>query len=320
MGPTNTALVKLFHADKALREAQERLDAASKDLRVQQRRVTDLTEKQKTAATTLTQTQAQAKSIELDLKSREEHIEKLRTQQQNAKNNKEYQAFLIEISTEKADRQKIEEQLLGLMEKTEADQKAATEATGLLEAENAKLEATKQNIGTRLTDLQKEVDDLRPARDAAAAAVPSRAREQFEKLADHHDGEAMASVTKPNPKYEEYVCGACHMDLVVDVYNKLKTRDDLIFCPSCRRILYVPEELTPEKAVAKKKTPRAKKAPEIAAAPRRGESAIDVLRSVSQDEDDEPASSPDDVPQASNDTPAGAGAGDASSEPTTTNH
>ena len=44
MGPTNVALVKLFQADLQLRAAQTRLEAASKDVRVQQRRVDDLAE------------------------------------------------------------------------------------------------------------------------------------------------------------------------------------------------------------------------------------------------------------------------------------
>jgi hypothetical protein len=39
------------------------------------------------------------------------------------------------------------------------------------------------------------------------------------------------------------------MDLVRDVYNKLHTRDELVFCPSCRRILYIPDDLPPELAI-----------------------------------------------------------------------
>jgi len=44
MGPTNVALVKLYRANEALREAQDRLDAASKNVRVQERKVNDLIE------------------------------------------------------------------------------------------------------------------------------------------------------------------------------------------------------------------------------------------------------------------------------------
>ena len=45
----------------------------------------------------------------------------------------------------------------------------------------------------------------------------------------------------------------CMMDLVTDVYNKLHTRDDMVFCPSCRRILYIPDDLPPDMAVHKKR-------------------------------------------------------------------
>ena len=54
------------------------------------------------------------------------------------------------------------------------------------------------------------------------------------------------------------------MDLVRDVYNKLHTRDDLVFCPSCRRILYIPDDLPPELAIKSRPKPKEK---EVAAAP-----------------------------------------------------
>ena len=76
------------------REAQARLDAATKDVRIQERRVNDLAEKHKLASTRLREAQSKQGQLDLDLKTRDAHIEKLRTQQQNAKNNKEYQAFL----------------------------------------------------------------------------------------------------------------------------------------------------------------------------------------------------------------------------------
>src|SRR4051794_1012882 len=53
MGPTNVALVNLFRADLHLREAIARLDAAERNVRIQERRVADLAEKSKLAHTTL---------------------------------------------------------------------------------------------------------------------------------------------------------------------------------------------------------------------------------------------------------------------------
>ncbi|HVT89118.1 MAG TPA: C4-type zinc ribbon domain-containing protein [Tepidisphaeraceae bacterium] len=286
MGPTNTALVSLYKADQQLRTAQAKYDSANKDVRVQQRRVDDLAERQRLAHARLMEVRSQSSQVELDLKTRDEHIEKLRTQQQNSKNNKEYQAFLVEINTEKVDKNKIEEELIKLMEQVEKGQADEKELTGQLESEKIRLETMKKEIEGKLVTLQQEIDSLRGPREKAFEAVPPKARDVFERLADRHEGEAMSALGKPDRRREQYICTACNMELVTDVYNKLHSRDELQFCPSCQRILYIPEELPPETAVHKKKIAKPRKAPEIGAAPPRQQSAVDVLNSVMPDEDD----------------------------------
>ena len=249
MGPTNVALVAYYKADQELRAAQARLDAAAKDVRVQERRVNDLIEKQRLAQSKLRETQSKAGQLELDLKSRDAHIEKLRTQQQNAKNNKEYQTFLVEINTQKVDRNKVEDETMKLLEQVERSNKELQEITQQLEGERQKLAALKEQIGGKLAVLQQEIDAIKPNVEAAGAKVPAKAREVFDRMAERFDGEAMSAIAKPDRRREEYVCTACMMDLVVDVYNKLHSRDELIFCPSCRRILFIPDDLPPEVAI-----------------------------------------------------------------------
>lgn len=285
MGPTNIALVQLYQADQALRQAQGRLEAATKNVRIQERRVRDLEQKLGGQQQALKEQQAQAGQYELEVKSRDQRIERLRGQQQAAKNNKEYQAFLVEINTEKVDRNKAEEQALKVLEQVERGQAEIKELAVHLEGERSKLQSMKDQMGDTVARLQAEIDALRPARDQAAAATPAKALTAFERLADRFDGEAMSALSKPDRRREEYVCTACMMDLVTDVYNKLHARDELLFCPSCHRILYIPEELPPETAVNKKKITREKPAGDApGATTRRQESAVDVLRSLTPDE------------------------------------
>src|SRR5258707_8199009 len=176
MGPTNIALVKLAQADQKLREAQGRLDAAGKNVRIQERRVADLTQKLNVAHTELRSQQAKAAEFELDIKTRDARIERLRTQQQVAKNNKEYQAFLIEISTEKVDRGKTEDELIKVMEIVEKAQAENAAMAANVATETAKLTELKAQSGETLGKLKAEVDALRPAREAAAPALPARMR------------------------------------------------------------------------------------------------------------------------------------------------
>ena len=257
MGPTNVALVKLFQADQQLRAARERLDAAAKNVRVQERRVNDTAAKLKAAQQHHRELQARSGALDLDLRSRDAHIEKLRTQQQSAKNNKEYQAFLIEINTAKLDKGKVEDEAMRSMEQVD---KAAAEAAGLatqLEAEKVRHAELAAQSGEILKALQVEVDALVPARQAAAAGLSAKVLAEFDRLADRFDGEPLSALAKPDRRREEYLCTACNMDLVTDVYNKLHSRDELVYCPSCRRLLFIPEDLPPEAAIGKAKpTPR----------------------------------------------------------------
>jgi uncharacterized protein len=295
MGPTNIALVKLFRADQNLRTAQERYDTAARSVRLLERKVADLTAKLTASQKTLREQQATAGNMDLDLKTREAHIEKLRTQQQQAKTNKEYQVFLTEINTEKVDRNRVEEEAIGALEVVERTQGEVKALQGQLDEEQKKLTEVKAQLGGKLAELQTEIDELRPAREVAFNAVPPRAVKEFERLAERFEGEAMSALEKPDRRHEEYVCGACQMTLVVDVYNRLHSRDELVTCPSCGRMLYIPEELPPEVAVNKAKEvkePRPKKekapsksAPSVGARINRQSSAEDVVNSVTIEED-----------------------------------
>jgi predicted nucleic acid-binding Zn-ribbon protein len=262
MGPTNIALVKLFKAETRLRESQRRLSAVTKNVRLQQARADDLITRRDSTHTELTRTRAKVAEFELEIKSRDEKIEQMRTAQAQAQTNREYQAFLVQINTQKVDRTKIEEDMLKLMEQGEKLQAELSQLTAQAETESAKLTQMHGDIDARVKMLSDEVASAQPERDEAAAAISPRAREVFDKLADKFDGEAMAPIEKPHPKREEYICSVCNLDLTLDVYNRLHTRDEPVMCPSGNHLLYIPDDLPPEKAVHKpkeKKAPRPKK-------------------------------------------------------------
>jgi predicted nucleic acid-binding Zn-ribbon protein len=261
MGPTNLALVKLFEADRKLREAQATLETASHAVRIQERRVHDLSEKLRLGQQTFKEQQAKHANLEMDLRARDQHIEKLRNQQQAAKNNKEYQALLVEINTRKVDRGKVEEQTLQLLDAAEKQKQEIAANSAALETEKAKLATLKEQNGDTIARLTAAVDAIRPERVAAEQAVPPKVRDMFNRLADRFDGEAMAGIDRPDRRKEEYLCTACNMDLVRDIYNKLKSRDDVVTCPNCQRILFIPEHFTAEMAIGGPSKVTVKRAP-----------------------------------------------------------
>jgi predicted nucleic acid-binding Zn-ribbon protein len=309
MGPTNIALVKLFRADQNLRSAQEDYESAARSVRILERKVGELTGKLNALQKSLREQQTAAANLDLDLKTREAHIEKLRTQQQQAKTNKEYQVFLTEINTEKVDRNKIEEEAIKALEVVERTQGEVKVIQTQLSEEQGKLTTVHGQLAGKLSELQTEIDRLKPAREEAYNAVSPKARTAFERLAERFEGEAMSALEKPDRRHEEYVCGACQMALVVDVYNRLHSRDEMVMCPSCGRMLYIPEDLPPEVAVNKVKEakPKKEKQPKgrsgVGAAVNRQSSAEDVVNSVTIEEDaPEAARTVGDASEASDDT------------------
>jgi uncharacterized protein len=281
MGPTNVALVRLFKADTRLREAQARLDAVTKNVRMQQKRVDELAGRQTTGSADLLKMQGKAGELDLEIKSRDARIEHLREQQNVAQTNREYQAFLVEINTIKVDKAKIEEEQLQLMEKIEALQKDLAAAKSQHEEHSTKLSAMQGEIDARVKEAKEDVDSARPARDEAASAVPLQARQLYERLAEKFEGEAMAPIEKPHPRREEYICSSCNLDLTVDVYNRLHTRNEPLMCPSGMHLLYIPEDLTVDVAVHKpgaKKSPA--KAPKVAKSPKHRDRTKDLAAPV----------------------------------------
>lgn len=280
MGPTNIALVTYFQADIAVRQAQARYEAATHDVRIQSRRVSDLTERHRAMTQQLREAQAHSARLDLELKARDEHIEKLRTQQQSAKSNREYQAFLIEINTAKVDRAKLEDEGMKALEGAEKLRQELADLHAHVEAERAKLQTMQGQIEQRTADLRAEIERLKPLRDAAAERVPPKPREVFERLQERTDGEAMAPIDRPDPRREEYICTACNMEIVIDIYNKLHARDEVVFCPSCRRMLYIPAELPGVAPPAAPKPAKAKPArsPRAARGATRDAEAVDPAK------------------------------------------
>lgn len=288
MGPTNVALYKLYQADSRLREAIKRLEAVTKNVRLQHRKVDDLTSRQQTCSSDLVKHQAKNGELELEIKSHEEKIERLRQQQSQAQTNREYQALLIEINTHKVDKGKLEEESLKLMETIEKLQKEIETLGHQLANEKNKLAELQGSIDAQVQELSAEVESLKPAREQAYSLVPEKVRQIFDRLAERYDGEALEPIDKPHPKREEYIATICNIDLTVDIYNRLHSRDELIFCPSCGRILYIPEELIPERAVNKPKEKKVRKPKQDLAAPVPLQTlAGSVVRSVDQEPDDD---------------------------------
>ena len=105
------------------------------------------------------------------------------------------------------------------------------------EKERQGLENTSKVAKSFKQDSQAELAELERQRSQAAAAVPGIALAIFERVAQHHEGEALATVVQSHPRRQEYICNGCNMNVTLEQYLALQTRDEIQQCNTCGRVL-----------------------------------------------------------------------------------
>ncbi len=240
---TIPSLLALYRIDHDLHEFKNRLSAVLKDQVTIENNIVQLKAALAELESAGRKLQATISSYELDMKSRQEHIEKMRTSLNNAKTNKEYSAILIQISAEKDEISKLETIILDFMGQLEANTKSVVTTRDQLAAAEKNLDESRQKSSQRVHELQTHIDQLKTRRAAAQQHVPSESRKQYERICQRYPGDAMAPVDFDENDMENITCGGCFMGLNIEDVNLLRGRDEIRRCQSCGRILYMPEML-----------------------------------------------------------------------------
>jgi len=174
----------------------------------------------------------QYRTLEAEVQFNLSKIQKSQEKLRSVKTNKEYQSSLKEIDDIKAVESKLEDEMLELLEKIEAAEKAIKDRrqhyTQIVDESNREKEAIERDAEQR----QRNLAELDSKRVAIAAELDAGLLEIFNKVkAKQSDLVAIVGV-------QDAVCQGCHMNIPPQVYNELQRCDSLRYCPSCFRIIY----------------------------------------------------------------------------------
>ncbi len=201
-----------------LKEAEQALAAAREDLR---------------------HAQVELDALDVEIKSRNAHVSRLRDNLNAVRTNKEYAAVLSQLNNEKAEATRLEARLFQLYEAVEAKKKAVAEQQSAVEAEAARLQNLRGQLDQAQNSFRQRIELLEQQRAAAAARLEPKDRELFDRVSERYDGEVMARVVRTHPRRDEFICDGCNVALAVERANALLTRDDIITCDNCGRVLYM---------------------------------------------------------------------------------
>jgi uncharacterized protein len=241
MGPVLNGLMKLQSVENRLRAEKAKLNRCRRNVVIQENLIRNLQSALEAKKEEMQLTKVQFDRLELELKSREETIAKLRTSLNSAKTNKEYAALLTQLNTTKADNSKIENQSLELLKDIEADEAECKDILKQIEEQKQTLDQTRKESESLVDKYQKNINEIQAEWNQIAQDVPRKPLEIFKRVAETYDGQAVVSVEQQESGAGTFSCGGCFMGVPVDSVNILMTKDDIIRCQNCTRILVIDE-------------------------------------------------------------------------------
>lgn len=247
MGPLLRSLIHLQQIEIRVRETRTQLQRSQKVIKRQEHTIAQNQAALEAKREEIKLTRIRTDQLEVELKAEEDEISKLRVQLNTAKTNKEYSAILTRLNTDKADKTKLEEQILQLMNLIETNQLACKEIENQMAEDRQKLEESRTICEDKQAQIKEQLTQLGAEYEQAASEVPDKEREMFERLSDRYDGEVMVEVRETSRKGENN-CGGCYMSIPLELVNSLMTRDEVVMCPSCGRVLAL--DLSPSQPTA----------------------------------------------------------------------
>jgi uncharacterized protein len=237
MGATLDALFRLQKIEHQLRSVRGQIESRNRRVTAQKRRIATLEQQINEQHQSAIRAQSEAGSLELERKTHEAHIAKLREALNQAKSNKDYAAILTQLNTDKADALRLEDRVLSGLTKVDEFKKKSDEIKVQLRKEQARLAELEKDVADHAAQLAGDLQNLEAQREEAAEAVGPENLHSFERACERHDGEGMAVVERVHPRQAEYICTGCHMSVPLERINSLQTKDEVQLCPNCLRIL-----------------------------------------------------------------------------------
>jgi uncharacterized protein len=123
------------------------------------------------------------------------------------------------------------------MKGIEADEAELAGIQKQIEEQKRNLERIRKESEQLAAKYEVEIKEIQAEWSQASQTVPSEPLGLFNRVADTYDGEAMAVIERQEGRTGTYTCGGCFMGIPAESVNILMTKDDIIRCPNCTRIL-----------------------------------------------------------------------------------
>ena len=172
---------------------------------------------------------------ELDLKTDEGEITKYNVQLNSIKTNKEYTALCAEIGSKKADMSVLEDEILSTMSSLESVNEEYNKLQEDLRREEESLKDLIESVDADVKKTDIEIEEIQNDQKKYTDALDEDSLKHYNRLSNIKGGKAVVAVI-------DNMCGGCSMKITAQTLNSLMGGNELVFCQSCSRILYLEEK------------------------------------------------------------------------------
>lgn len=233
-------LLALYRVDSQLRGLRTRVENAARTLKVRETKLADLCDKQAELVSNIRQLTATVENLDGESGDFLNRIEKLRVDLNAATTDKQYQAILTEMKVMKDQRDSVDDQSMGEMERLEGLKAKLEELEEKIVERTKVRDAAIVEHKERGREVAGRVEELERERAIAASAIPESSLAVFDRVADDNDGETLSPVNEINKRRHEYACGVCHVEIPYNlVVTLLSGGAQIQQCPQCMRILHL---------------------------------------------------------------------------------
>ncbi|MFO0984114.1 MAG: C4-type zinc ribbon domain-containing protein [Planctomycetota bacterium] len=226
-------LIKLQEIDRDLSRITSNLRVAPEILEKRSRHKAQLQAAGEAKHAEIMKERARFKESEVEMRTKEQHIEKLKAQLNLAKTNQEYQAILDQTKRVEEDRAKIEDAGLEILSRIDALAKEEHDLKAQGDQAAREFAEFETQIKRDIEAYRAEHDQVKQKRAALQAQVDRQALGIYERALLARQGVAIVPV-------EARICQGCYMTLTPNDLMNLQAAN-LVVCKSCQRLLYLPE-------------------------------------------------------------------------------
>ena len=224
-------LMSLQAIDRELRELEQTLSSVAGGVEQLRADVATLQAEFDRLTDEDNQSIATRRRLEKELAEGEARIRNKRMRLNQARNDKEMQALVHEVEVQKETNQRLEAELLALMEAGEPRNVRLAELAPMLENQRTELTQTESEIAAQVEDLKISIAKQRVDRDLMAGNVAPALLQRYDMIFSRRNGLAVAEARGGT-------CQGCRMRLPPQLYNQIQRHDAVHFCPNCQRVLY----------------------------------------------------------------------------------